>query len=282
MAERTYTKQEVFEIIERAVELQVQTSRTDDERAGLTHAELETVAREAGLDPALLQQAAAELDEPGNALFEAKAGTTATHVFVERWMPGALTPEVWEDVVGALRQRFDSSLGSVMGMPGYGRGVTEKVGRTLEWKHTSLSGIETQVMLRPRGDGVRMRLNQRVGWGSPVTESMTYGAGLVALLVLFTAPLGVAATALIPLMLVAIPLILLASRAWRQKKHQELEELADHLSTLVATHAKASAPRDGQAVAEQDGAPSVVAPPSLLDDDHASDGKQVLTRRTRT
>lgn len=281
MAERIYTEQEVFEIIERTAELQVQAARTDDDQAGLTLGELETVAREAGLDPSLLQQAAAELDEPGNALFEADAGAATTHAFVERWVPGALTPEVWEDVVADLRKRYDTSLGPMMGLPGYGRGTTEKVGRTLEWKHLSLAGTETKVMVRPRGEGVRIRVNQRVGWGSPVTESVTYSVGLIVLLVLFTAPLELAAPALIPLMLAAIPLIVWASRTWRQKKDRELEELADHLATLVATHAKARAARDGRAAAEQIEIPSAAPHTTPSDSDPAPGDEQVVARRTR-
>jgi hypothetical protein len=284
MAERTYTEQEVFEIIERAAELQMQAARNDADQTGLTLSELETVAKETGLDPAHLRRAVAELDEPGNALFDTNAGTTSTHIFVERWVPGALTPEVWEDIVAELRHRFDTDLGAMMGV-NYGTGTTEQIGRTLEWKHTSGAGVETRAMLRPRGDGVRIRLSQRVGWGNPVAESATYGASLAFLAACIAGPVSgsgwIAVAAALLTLLVAVPLILYADRAWRKKKHRELHDLADSISSLVATPIEASAGDAVQQATGQETTASSSLDPSLLDRDRASD-EQASPSRNRT
>ncbi|NBC16780.1 MAG: hypothetical protein GVY18_05605 [Bacteroidetes bacterium] len=285
MAERTYTEQEVFEIIERAAELQMQAAQSREDRSGLTLSELETVARETGLDPAHLRRAVAELDEPGNALFDASARTTATHVFVERWVPGALTPDAWEDIVAELRHRLDTDLGAMMGA-NYQMGTTEQIGRTLEWKHMSMSGIETRAMLRPRGDGVRIRLSQRVGWGNPVAESATYGTGLAFLAAVIAGLVSgsgwVAAAAALLTLIVAIPLILYADPAWRRKKHQELHDLADSLSALVATPMEVSAGELGEGAAGRKEAPSPAVDPSLLDRDRTSGDEQTPPSRNRT
>ena len=117
MPDRIYTEQEVAALLERAAELQAQAARRNEHRPGLSLAELEDVAAEAGLDPSLLRQAAGELDEPGRPLLDRSAGTTATHVSVERRVPGTFTPEAWEDVVAELRHRFDTDMGKMWGMP---------------------------------------------------------------------------------------------------------------------------------------------------------------------
>jgi len=285
MAERTYTEQEVFEIIERAAELQMQASQSREERSGLTLSELETVAKETGLDPAHLRRAVAELDEPGNALFDASTRTTSTHIFMERWVPGALTPEVWEDIAAELRHRFDTDLGAMMGV-NYGTGTTEQIGRTLEWKHTSGAGVETRAMLRPRGDGVRIRLGQRVGWGNPVAESAMYGASLAFLAAVIAGVVSgsgwVAAAAALLTLIVAVPLILYADRAWRRKKHRELHDLADNISALVATPIEVSAGEAGPQATGQETASSPVLDSSLLDGDSDSDDERTPPSRNRT
>lgn len=262
MAERTYTEQEIAVLLERAAERQALAARRSPQRPGLTLAELEQVAAEAGIAPEHLQAAASELDEPARPLAGHRSGTTATHIYTERWVPGELTPEAWEDVVAELRHRFDTSLGGAFGFDtslggafgsSYGIGTTEQIGRMVEWKHTSLSGIETRVMIGPRGDQLRIRLTQRVGFASSGTESVVYG-GLLALFVLLVSFIGAAATdasgfspliVLLVAALVAIPAVFVAERAWRQKKHQELEDLADWVAGAVA----ASQPAGDQRVA---------------------------------
>lgn len=237
MKDRTYSEEEVAALLERTAELQVQTARRQEHRPGLTLEELAAVAGEAGLDPALLRQAAAELDEPGRTLFESSTGTTSTHLFVERWVPGPLVPEAWEDVVAELRHQFDTDLGGMFGMPGYGVGSAEQVGRTVEWKHTSMAGIETRVMIRPRGDGLRIRLSQRVGLGSSLAEAFIYGTILAffsALIVgAFASSEPAGFVAFVLGLCLGVPATLYADRAWRAKKHRELEDLADRVAALV-------------------------------------------------
>ena len=244
LAERTYTEQEITALLERATELQLQLARQDKDRPGLTITELEAVAAEAGIEPALLRQAAAELNEPGRSIFESSTGMTATHVLVERWIPGTLTPELWEDVVVELRHRFETDLGRMFGQPQYGKGSTEQIGRTVEWRHTTVSGIETRVLMRQKGDGIRVQLSQRVGLGSNLTEGIIYGTILSGILALmagaFADSAQVGLMVLVPALLIAIPLITVVDRKWRVKKQRELESLADRIVGLAGAQARES------------------------------------------
>ena len=279
MAERIYTEEEVAALIERTVELQAQAGRRAEAGPGLTLTELEAVAAEAGLNPALLRQAAAEMDTPQRRTLAPHAGTSATHIYVERQVPGPLTDDAWEDVVAELRHRYDTDLGTMMGMPGYGRSAVEQIGRTVEWKHTSMSGIETRVLIRPRGDWLHLRFSQRVGWGSSIAEAVTYGAGVAGLAAFFAGAFGksglLAVGVLLAVLAAAIPSILYLDRAWRRKKHRELDALAERIAALAsapdAAPARAAAP---------DAAPRL--DDALLDADEAAAPDRTAPRhRTR-
>ena len=240
MSKRTYNEKEVAKLFERAAELQAISTRRAD-ASGLTLDDLEHVAEEAGIDPSLLRQAAIEMEEPALNATNAGRDTSATHIFVERRIAGPLTEDAWENIVFELRHRFESDFGGMMGMPQYGKGATEEIGKTREWKHTSAAGVETRVMVRPVGDSTMLRLSQRVGIASTWAESIFYGfilaflasgggaifadSGLTGVLI------GVATLA------AAIPLIYVADKAWRGSKHKALEELGNALTGLIADSA---------------------------------------------
>lgn len=283
MAQHIYTEREVTALLERAAALQQHSARQDEARPGLTLPEIEAIAAEAGLDPSLLRQAARELDAPASPNHGAPPGTTATHVFVERWVPGTLSEEAWEDVVAELRHRYDTDLGAMMGMPGYGRSLTERIGRSVEWRHTSMAGIETRVMIRPRGEGLHVRLSQRVGWGSPLAESLVYGlfGGLLGLVpaALLDAGKAFAVALMGVLYVLAVAGIFAADRAWRRNKHRALEALGDRVAALLTAH---EAP--AQPVAETAPTANVSDPadaPLVLDDDAPMEGAAPHRPRTR-
>ncbi len=262
MPERTYSEEEVAALLERAAELHLKSADHADHKAGLTLRELEAIASEAGIDPALLRQAAQELEKPSRTLLDAPANTSATHLYEERWVPGTLTTDEWEDIVAELRHRYDTDMGTAMGMPGYGVGKIEQIGRTLEWRHTSMSGVETRVMIRQRGEGMRIRLSRRVGWASSMTESITLGtiaAGLAALIAgAVSKSLGLGLGVLFVVLISCIPLIYLLDQKWRAKKHRDLAELADRIAHLATAD-------DATSSSEQSLAASTPHPP-LLDD----------------
>ena len=235
MTERTYSQEEIAALLERAAELQTDQPRTN--KTGLTLTEIESVAQEAGIDPQLVRQAASEMVRAPQSKHLKSKDRSSTHVVVERIVPGTMPVHIWEDIVMELKHRYDSDAGKMMGMPEYGKSTTEKIGRSVEWKHTNMSGYETRLLVRPRAEKLHMRLTHRVGWATPLVESSTYGSVIALFAGILTG-----AIAHLPLLgfmvglltlLAIIPLLRWATNSWRDKKQNELEALADHVSMLV-------------------------------------------------
>jgi hypothetical protein len=294
--ENTFTKEEVAALLERTAELQLQQSRRHDGQPGLTLSELEHIAEEAGLDPQLLRVAATELTAIGSGsgvrgLVSGKVGrsTSSTHNYIDRVIPGTCTDDGLENMVAHLRHRFDTDLGAAMGST-YGSSSVDRIGRNVEWKHTSLSGIETRVLVRIREDAMHVRFSQRVGLASPVTESLLYGGilsfftALVSAAVLDSGGLGVlsffAAVALFA------PLVFLLDTRWRASKHRQLAELADEVSALLGDNALAvperSALPDADTPTIYEGKPVVELTGSDALTDDVTDLPGPISSRSRT
>ena len=173
MKERTYSKEEIAALLERAAELHALEANSITDKPGLTLSEIEQVASDSGIDPLLVRQAATEMSGAPRVSSLKTKDTTATHNIVERIIPGSLPPDVWEDIVFELRHRFDSDMNKMMGGAD---STTEQIGRSVQWKHRSMSGIETRVLIRPRGNKLHLILRQMVGWGGSWAESITYGS----------------------------------------------------------------------------------------------------------
>ena len=86
MDHRTYSQEEIAAMLERAAALQAQQSDKSDFNTGLTFAELEEIATEAGIDSEHLRQAARELNAPGQGLLDRGSGSNATHIFANRFI----------------------------------------------------------------------------------------------------------------------------------------------------------------------------------------------------
>lgn len=290
MPESTYTDQDIAAILKRAAELQATADRTADLRPGLTLKELEHVAADAGLDPRFVRQAAAEREGTQRPSLRRASERNATHIFSERHVAGALTDESWEDVVLELRHRFDTDLGaSMMGSSHYGQSTTESFGRSREWRHTSLSGIETRVMVRPREEVVDVRLSQRVGLSGPTTEATMYG-GVVALLLglvvgAWTGSTGLGLATFVLAWVAAFPVIRYLDLAWRAKKHTELDDLADTVARLaVVPTVQPPMPQATGISASATTKPAASTPPLVLPEEEqpVQDDTPVDTRsRTR-
>ncbi|MEQ9104787.1 MAG: hypothetical protein RIE53_08820 [Rhodothermales bacterium] len=291
--ENTFTKEEVAALLERTAELQLQQSRQHDGRPGLTLSELEQIAEEAGLDPQLLRTAAREMATIGSAtgvrgLASVKVGesTNSTHNYIDRVVPGACTDDALENMVAHLRHRFDTDLGSAMGST-YGASSVDRIGRNIEWKHTSLSGIETRVLVRVREEAMHVRFSQRVGLASPIVESMLYGgilsffAALVSAAALDSGGLGV--LSFLAALALFAPLVFLLDTRWRASKHRQLAELADEVSVLLSDSAPLvqlpSAQAERMAHPAHEGGPAVRLDP-LIDDQTDGSGSTVSRSRT--
>lgn len=230
MPHRKYDEHEIARVIERAAELQ----EADAERArrterGLTLEELERVGAETGLDPAYIRAAAAEADAPGP---RERSWQSTTHVHAERWVPGPLQPEAWEETVAALRRYAPGMTGWEAG------GRTERVGRSREWTGRTSLGLEVRATVSPRSGGQRVRVQQHVGYGSERVEAVFMVGPFFALFGFFVAavltdsPADGLAWAL-PVYVLAAALSYVGDRAWRRSKQRDLDDLAGEIESAV-------------------------------------------------
>ena len=248
---RTYSEAEVASIIERAVERQRAVEAGVGE-AGLTLDEIERIGREAGIDPAHLRAAAAEVDDLGRTL-PRQSGQTRTEVYVERWLDTPFALDGWEDAVAHLRMAFGAPMGAAFGETA-GESV-QQVGRSFEWSHTSSLGVRTRVVVSPRGDRTRLRITQLVGLSSPTVEGISYGGAIALLLATVAGGIGgealgaaslgavVGVVTFLIAWAIAAPLVAAADRRWRARKHADLSTLADDLTPLLhGSQARAAGP----------------------------------------
>jgi hypothetical protein len=258
----TYTEREVAQIIERAVMRQEEARRRQG-AAGLSLEEIERLGTDVGIDPEFLRAAAAEIDAGAG---ERESYTTATHNHVERWTAGPLQVYDWEDAVEDLRTRLGTDYG-----PMYGRqSATEfkEQGATKTWEHTSGLGVHHRLTVSERGERTRIRLEQQVGIMSPPAEGLFYGLLSMLLLGPLAAFVGTAlfngALATIASITMGLVLFVAASFAiykadvkWREKKHRDLEELADDLAMQLAPEAPVAS---GAATTPREATPEAATP----------------------
>jgi len=188
---RRYTEEEVGLILQRATEMQ-RAEPTALDPAGLTLAELEEIAAEAGIDPGLLRHAANELDvlQPIPTMGSRLAGAPVA-IDIERVINGELPHERLEELVTTIQSATA------------GHGTASAVGRTLTWSSTTGSSItERQVLVSVRDRQTLIRIQENFGGlaaslfggimggvgggvgfglGGGLSAALGLGAGLIAL-----------------------------------------------------------------------------------------------------
>jgi hypothetical protein len=225
---RRYTDEEVARILRRATRLQrSQLSARDPE--GLSLAELEEIAREAGIEPASLRRAAAELESSEAAGPWAGVAGAPTTLVVQREVPAELASERFEELVPVMRQ------GAL------GQGSASAVGRTLTWTARSDSNTSSQqITVAVSSDRTGIRIEERLGGlAGALRGGIVGGVGGAAV----GGGIALAAAAGSPLLAVAAPVLLLPG-AWLlartifgaqvRSRRQAAESLADRLAALVA------------------------------------------------
>lgn len=152
---RRYTDQEVALVIKRAAELQVQESeRTDSGASGLSLTELEQVAREAGLDPALVRRAAADLDTRDSTSPHSRFLGAPSLITIERTIRGEVSVDEYEPIVEELRRAFNDN------------GLISTLGRSLAWTSTPSGygrhqgGRSVNVTVSPRNGNTVIRAEE--------------------------------------------------------------------------------------------------------------------------
>jgi hypothetical protein len=152
---RRFNEKEVADIIKRASELQ-QLETTSESTTGMSLAELEQVAREAGLDPTLVRRAATDLDTRVSDRQPSAFLGAPTTLALERTIDGELPIDEYETVVLEIQRE----LGGV--------GSASTLGRTLVWtmhgaEHRRASTRTVQVTVTPRNGRTTIRMEEPLG-----------------------------------------------------------------------------------------------------------------------
>jgi len=161
---RRFNEKEVALIIKRASELQ-QSEATPESNTGMSLAELEQVAREAGLDPELVRRAAVDLDtrvtdQPPNKFLGAPSVLR-----LERTIDGEVPAEEYEPMVLEMQRLLG------------GASTASTLGRTLQFSLTGrnqghATGREVQVTITPRNGRTTIRVEERL---SPIAGGIFGG-----------------------------------------------------------------------------------------------------------
>ena len=141
--ERLYTEKEVSAILKRVGERQ--TVQGNKDAVGLSLQEIQQIAGDVGLDPALVASVAAELDA-----IPEKEGSFAwlklpNKVEVERVLPGNVTEAEWPEITSAIERALGVT------------GVSSQVGSMLEWTYFSKT-VQYKISFSPGNGQTRVRL----------------------------------------------------------------------------------------------------------------------------
>lgn len=222
MSERRYSDAEVTEILRRATVPRPEGPDALVQQDGMTLGQLETIAREAGIEPERVAAAARELDIPRDTPKQAVGVAVSVSRSVE--LSRKLSDAEWEFLVTRLRETFDAP------------GKLESHGTLRQWGNGNL-----RVMLEPGLNGHRVRftsLNEGVririisgalaaGFGTVVTLAATLvGGDAVAAAFGTTGILGIIGA------VVAADAVR-RSKDWRVERRAQFDALAAELERLT-------------------------------------------------
>ncbi len=148
---RRYSEKQAGEILRRAAEMQ-RAEPTALDPAGFSLAELEEVAREAGIDPAMVRRAASQLEvSRAKGIGDALAGAPTT-IRLEAELAGEYPAD-----------RFDELVPIVQAASAW-QGHAGVVGRTLTWSSRADSNTSSrQVFVSVGGGRTLIRIEERLG-----------------------------------------------------------------------------------------------------------------------
>jgi hypothetical protein len=241
---RLYDEKEVARILERATELQSEgPAGAPGSRSGMSLEELESIAKEVGIDPAHLKRAARELDTrtPGDEVATDLLGGPLSLV-LERTVAGEMDDSAFEQLVVEIQRHTDSH-----GLPGL-------MGKTLSWQSETASKTRTlQVMVSSREGETLIRIEERLhqfasglfaGTVAGVGGGIGIGVGLpVGLNVLGSALFAVA----FPLGVIGLT-YMGCKEIYRQvvrKRARRLEDLLEGLTDVVERSIRRQLPAPG-------------------------------------
>jgi hypothetical protein len=249
MAERVYTEKEVAHLIRRAVELDSERSsaHTGDKTKGLTISDLEKIAADSGIDPALMKKAAEELEQaatlPGTI---EPVKVSKTEIVSEQWIDARVSDKIIDELITELNHRFGTSEDDISWWDNFwdnyaGKAKIKKTSTSAEWRYTDeMEMYTTCVLMQQRGEKFRIRVSKRQGYNLSWYSNDSHfflSSAVLAALVVPSAVLGFfflditwqGAFAGLMLSLLVIPAAIYYSRQKLEKHKQEVAEIADNL-----------------------------------------------------
>lgn len=165
---RRYNEKEVALIIQQASELQ-EADAPGESSAGMSLIELEQIARETGLDPALIRRAAADLDTRVTDRAPSRFLGAPSTLRLERTIDGEISPDEYEAIVLEIQRTVG------------GMGAASTLGRTLQWTSAGtgrrrLSGRMVQVTLTPKNGRTSIRIEEPVSQVARALFAVSMGA----------------------------------------------------------------------------------------------------------
>ena len=162
---RRFNDREIAQIMKRAAELQ-QLEPGDNSR-GMSLRELEQIALEAGIDPALVHRAAADLDAHDDPLPESALTGAPTRLQFERIIDGEVPDSEYGMLVEEIRRTFGMS------------GVITTLGRTLSWTSAvrPAERRNVSVSIIPRNGVTTIRIDEPLGGVTTAVFGGLVGAG---------------------------------------------------------------------------------------------------------
>ena len=163
MSDRRFNEEEVAEILKDAAEAQYAGDRLLPSTGGLTLAEIQSIGREVGISPEMIQKSAQRFkpaQQPTRKLLGLPLGVAQTVEFDRK-----LTDQEWERIVADLRETFEA------------QGVVRQQGSLRQWTNGNL-----QALLEPTATGQRLRMRTVKGnapgliWGGIVVFSAATAA----------------------------------------------------------------------------------------------------------
>lgn len=231
---RTFSEEEVALIIKRAAELQQTEEVEKDPGNALTLAEVEQIAREAGIDPLLIRRAAQGLDRPVEKNRPSPFVGAPTRIVYERVVDGEISVDEFEPLVNEVRRTFGDN------------GIPSVLGKTLAWTSTSFAGRrrsrgrQIDVSVASRGGLTTIRVEEElrntagalfgglVGGGGGGTTGISIGIGMGAL---HSAPLAGLIWVTVAGGFYTLARVIFGNIA--HKREAELRQLTDRLEQMV-------------------------------------------------
>ncbi|HMA20813.1 MAG TPA: hypothetical protein VKO87_08410 [Gemmatimonadaceae bacterium] len=182
--DRRFSEEEVALIIKRAAELQQTEAVAQEPSTALTLRDVEEIAKEAGIEPALVRRAAHSLDQHTEVTRPSPWVGAPTRLVYERVVDAEIPVDAYETLVNEIRRTIGDN------------GVPSVLGRTLAWTSTSRGGRrnsrgrQVDVSVVSRGGVTTIRVEEElrniagalfgglVGGGGGGTTGITMGIGM--------------------------------------------------------------------------------------------------------